>query len=241
MFWGCIVTEGKPYTLPVESEYELLHISTAALSRASEPGKTYIMITKENDTFTIGSVQKDKTEMLTLDLFVRASQGIKFAVVGKAEVHITGYFEASESGDLDDELLGHMADIPEFDEEEEEDESEGEDIEKKKPEKKAEKKVEKKAEKKVEKKVEKKAEPAKKKEDPKKKSETEQFGGENLGEEEEDDAELDLLGDDGSDEEEADDAALRRIIAEKKHAPAKPLPPPHKEGKKMKHEGKKQK
>ena len=96
MLWGCIVSEKSFYTLPKDSPRDLLHISNAALSKSSEPGKNYLMITKGNQTFTLAVMQRDKIETIFLDLYVRTSQGIKLSLVGKGEIHVLGYFEPTE-------------------------------------------------------------------------------------------------------------------------------------------------
>jgi len=241
MLWGCIVSEGKPYALPADSEYELLHISNAALSKASEPGKAYLMITKGKETFTVAVLQKDKVETVLMDIYVRTSQNVKLTVSGKGEVHVTGYFEPTEEVDKDAEeafLEGALG--------EEEDESESEEEKKPAP-KKEEKKPEPKkvAEKKVEAKKpveEKKPEPKKveeKKPEPKKAEEKkpkeavkpEQFGGKKAEASESD--EEDLLGEEedmgilgSSDEdEEIEEDKLKKMVAEKKRAADKPLAP----------------
>ncbi len=230
MFWGCVVTEGKPYELPADSEYELLHVSNAALSKSSEAGKTYFHVTKDKETYTLGCLQKDKVETVFLDIFLRASQGAKFTVSGKGEVHLTGYFEATEGGeDLDERMIGRLMQGEEGEEEEEE----SEDVEEKpaKKEKPKEiKKEQKKEAKKEQKKEEKKPQPPAK---------HEQIGGKRKEEEESEESEsvdeegmeeVDLLGSEDEDEDE-----LRQIVAEKKHPAQKPLVAPKPE-KKMKEE-----
>jgi hypothetical protein len=124
MFWGCVISEGKPYALPEDSEYELLHISNASLSKASEPGKVYISIAMDKETFTVGSLQKDKIENLFLDLYVRSSQKIKIMASGKGEVHITGYLEPAEAKFLDEDDILEGAIPGEESEEESEEEEE---------------------------------------------------------------------------------------------------------------------
>ena len=221
MFWGCVVTESKPFVLPEDSEHELLHISNAALSKSSEPGKTYLLLHKGDEAFTIGSLQKDKVDMLVFDIYVRTSQKVKFTVSGKGEVHITGYFEPTEERDIDDEILGRLEDV--------EEEEESEDIEEKPakkkdiiaPAKKEEKKEPKKQEKKMPKKDEKKPEPAKKVEPKQMPIKGKKKEEEESEEEESFEEELDLL---GSSEEEGDEE-LKQIVAEKKHPAEKPLVP----------------
>ena len=118
MFWGCIVTESKPYKIPSDSEYELLHLSNAALGKSSDQGKTYFMLDIGQKTYTLGCLQKDKVEMVSLDIFVKVSQKVKITVVGKGELHMTGYFEVADQDD-DEKMLGKLMD-EDFESEEEE-------------------------------------------------------------------------------------------------------------------------
>ena len=108
MFWGCIVSESRPYVLPKEQVRRIIHISNAALSKTSETGKNYLTITKDNQTFTIGMLQRDKAETLFLDIYVGNNEDIKLAVIGKSEVSVIGYYEPDEElseGSLDEEVV----------------------------------------------------------------------------------------------------------------------------------------
>eukprot|EP00826_Nyctotherus_ovalis_P030129 TRINITY_DN2393_c0_g1_i2.p1 TRINITY_DN2393_c0_g1~~TRINITY_DN2393_c0_g1_i2.p1 ORF type:complete len:241 (-),score=64.81 TRINITY_DN2393_c0_g1_i2:82-759(-) len=106
MFWGRIVTESKPYQFPADSKNQLLYISNAALSPSSSQGRTYLMITVKGKTFTVGYLQKDEMEMVSLDLYLHSKQNAKITVVGKGEVHFTGSLENTSVGeDLDEELV----------------------------------------------------------------------------------------------------------------------------------------
>ena len=95
MFWGCIVNEKKPFDFQeLCGGCEILHISNAALTKTSGPGKVYVSINNGRDSFALGSLQKDKQETLSLDIYARASQGIKIMASGLGDVHLTGYFDA---------------------------------------------------------------------------------------------------------------------------------------------------
>jgi len=252
MLWGAIVSEQKVYALPAESEYDLLHISNAALSRSSEPGKTYLMITKGKETYTLAVLQKDKNETASFDIYVRASQNIKLSVSGKGEIHVTGYFEPTEEGAEGEDafLEGNLMEedsedeeIPEENEEDEESEEEKQ-VKKAEPKKKDEKKhpeekkdIKKPEQKKEQKKDEGKKHEAGKKPEPKKQPEkpkAEQIGGKKVEAEDEEDSEdaegfdPDLLGESGEEEDDSEEEPdkLKKIVAEKKHAAEKPLAPP---------------
>lgn len=66
---------------------------------------------------TIATLQKDKIETLSLDLYVNISQNVTFSVTG-GEIHLSGFFEPQRD-ELDDNMF-------EDEEDEEEEEEEGE-------------------------------------------------------------------------------------------------------------------
>ena len=111
MFWGCVVSESKPYLIPDYPAHLLLHITNVALSPTSAHGKTYLMITIGAKTLSIGYLQKDKAEMMSLDYYATNKQKAKLTVIGKGEVHFTGNFEkVNSTDDLDDVLRKNFID-----------------------------------------------------------------------------------------------------------------------------------
>lgn len=65
----------------------------------------------------------ERNESQPLDLYLNISQEITLNVVGKNEVHLSGYFEPNNT--MDDQMFG--GDMDEDDDEEEEDEISDED------------------------------------------------------------------------------------------------------------------
>lgn len=112
-----------------DNDYPVLHISNVALPKNAPGGKIYLTATMGKSgsetikDLVIASLQKDKVESVSLDLYVNVSQQITLGVSGAqgAELHISGFFEPQREGE-DDE--GMFMDGEEVDEEEESDEEE---------------------------------------------------------------------------------------------------------------------
>ena len=128
MFWGCVLREGEPYKVQhalEDGEYPVLHVSNAVLSQNANAkhGKSYVTATlgKELKNLTVAVLAPDRHEVQPLDLYLNISQNITLSVVGKNEVHLSGYFEPNNS--VEDQLYGAgMEDeLDDDDEEEEED------------------------------------------------------------------------------------------------------------------------
>jgi len=259
MFWGCVVSEKKPYTVVKDSDLQVVHLSNIALSKSSGTGKTYLLITRQKETFTLACLQKDKVECHSLDLYLRLDQGITLSVSGEGEIHVTGYLDMdvdmkSSSEDEGAFIEGSLNDkIKEAESEEEEDSDEDSDEEPKK--KVEEKKVEKKKEEhkkdennKPGKKKQEQKKPEQKKPDQKKKEEKPkaQDLGSDSSEGEFGDDLKDMIMGGNSDEEDLSDDKLKKIVTEKKREAGKPLlaPPTKKlkeEPKAQPQEGKKKK
>jgi nucleophosmin 1 len=130
MFWGCVLKEGEPYKVQhalEDGEYPVLHVSNAVLSQnASEKhGKSYVTASlgKELKNLTVAVLAPNRHEVQPLDLYLNISQNITLSVVGKNEVHLSGYFEPNNS--VEDQLYGAgMEDELDDDEEEEEEDVE---------------------------------------------------------------------------------------------------------------------
>eukprot|EP00826_Nyctotherus_ovalis_P035180 TRINITY_DN2999_c0_g1_i3.p1 TRINITY_DN2999_c0_g1~~TRINITY_DN2999_c0_g1_i3.p1 ORF type:complete len:291 (-),score=110.35 TRINITY_DN2999_c0_g1_i3:75-947(-) len=122
MFWGCILTEKHPYTFPEDPTWKIVNITNASLSRSSAEGKTHLRLTNENETITLAALQKDKLENYRMTLKVVAMPDVKLSVVGKGEVHVTGYFEPTGEGefDMEEEELKQFEEIEESEENSEE-------------------------------------------------------------------------------------------------------------------------
>ena len=102
MFWGIVLKPGASHTLTEGSD--LLHVSQACLADSKE-GKSQIQVTDNNVTYTIAVLEKDKTEMASLDLFFNTVSPPTFINKGKNDVHLSGYFEMSNDMGSEDESI----------------------------------------------------------------------------------------------------------------------------------------
>jgi hypothetical protein len=73
-------------------------------------GKTYVQVSmgKELKNLQIAALTPEKHETQTLDLYLNISQNITISVMGKSDVHLSGYFEPNNS--LEDQMYGGMED-----------------------------------------------------------------------------------------------------------------------------------
>lgn len=122
MFWGCILTEKHPYSFPEDPAWKIANITNASLSRSSAEGKTHLRLTNERETITLAALQKDKLENYRMTLKVVAMPDVKLSVVGKGEVHVTGYFEpmGESEFDMEEEELREFEEVEESEENSEE-------------------------------------------------------------------------------------------------------------------------
>ena len=102
MFWGIALKPGASHTL--KEGTDLLHVSQICLSEAKE-GKSQLQVTDNNITYTIAVLEKDKSEMASVDLFFNTVSPPTFINKGKSEIHISGYYEMSNEADSDDESI----------------------------------------------------------------------------------------------------------------------------------------
>jgi hypothetical protein len=102
MFWGIALKPGASHTLPEGSD--LLHVSQACLADAKE-GKCQLQVTDDNTTYTIAVLEKDKSDMASLDLFFNTAAPPTFINKGKSEIHLSGYFEMANDMGSDDESM----------------------------------------------------------------------------------------------------------------------------------------
>ena len=91
--WSCKLSEGNPYTLTKGYDNMFLNITNAILTNNSKPGKSYLMITKGVETFTVGMLKKDQVVQLRLDLAVTKEENIRLSLSGPGEVKLLGNFE----------------------------------------------------------------------------------------------------------------------------------------------------
>lgn len=104
MFWGCIVKPGKPHQLQQELT-DVLYISNISLHpKAHGKSSLYIKV-GDSENLLVTSLESGKHEHATVNLYVRISDKVIFTVEGSGEIHVSGYFDPTDSEieDLDDE------------------------------------------------------------------------------------------------------------------------------------------
>ena len=129
MFCGLIIKPGQKVKLD-STQGEILHLSQACLSEPKDNGRVYVQAIDNGNAYTICSLQKGTIEHANLDLFLSTSAEIELSIIGKNEVHISGFYEPEMEEDFDDDdaLMG-MSDEEEDEEEEEEEEEEEPELE----------------------------------------------------------------------------------------------------------------
>eukprot|EP00444_Apocalathium_aciculiferum_P067552 CAMPEP_0183560730 /NCGR_PEP_ID=MMETSP0371-20130417/95659_1 /TAXON_ID=268820 /ORGANISM="Peridinium aciculiferum, Strain PAER-2" /LENGTH=171 /DNA_ID=CAMNT_0025769033 /DNA_START=45 /DNA_END=557 /DNA_ORIENTATION=+ len=101
-FWGTKIAPGA--TATIESELgDLLHLSQACLAPDTPAGAGAKILVEQNGTsYAVAVLKEGGQDCCALDLFVDAKD-TKLKVVGKATVHLTGYFEADGMDEDDDD------------------------------------------------------------------------------------------------------------------------------------------
>lgn len=112
MFWGLILKPGKKYYKELEQDFHLTH---AALDLADSNGDVQVMLTTENITYLLCTLNKTIPQAV-LDQEFAIGDKISFATKGQGVVHLTGNVLPDGMDELGDE---------EEDDEEEMDEEEG--------------------------------------------------------------------------------------------------------------------
>lgn len=99
-------------------------MSNAVLSRnaTEKNGKAYVTVNqgKDKSNLTIASLTPNRHEVQPLDLYLNISQNITLNLVGKNEVHLSGYFEPNNT--MEDQLYGNGMDEDDEDEDVSDDE-----------------------------------------------------------------------------------------------------------------------
>lgn len=131
MFCGLIIKPGQKVKLD-STEGDILHLSNACLSEPKDNGRVYVQAIDNGVAYTICSLQKGTVEHTNLDLFFSTSAEIELSVIGKNEVHISGFYEPEmEEDDFDDEdALMDMSDEEDEDELELEEEAKANNVKK---------------------------------------------------------------------------------------------------------------
>ena len=78
-----------------------------------------LQVTDNNVTYTLAVLEKDKSDMASLDLFFNTANPPTFINKGKSEIHLTGYFEMASGMESEDESMDDEEIESELEEEEE--------------------------------------------------------------------------------------------------------------------------
>ncbi|KAJ1604746.1 putative apicomplexan-specific protein [Cryptosporidium canis] len=108
MFCGLVIKPGQKVKLD-STQGEILHLSQACLSEPKDNGRVYVQAIDNGNAYTICSLQKGTVEHANLDLFFSTSAEVELSIIGKNEVHISGFYEPEmDEEDFDDEdaLMG---------------------------------------------------------------------------------------------------------------------------------------
>lgn len=142
MFWGRTLKQGETLNLTKEATNgALLHLSHVSLNPASKPGASTLFINHGDHKFALVTLEKDKRDFQTLDLYFTTSANTAFSLMGPAEVNLLGYFEPNEEdremGESDEESSEEDEGVPmpvgDEEDSEEEDSEEDSDGEEPKP------------------------------------------------------------------------------------------------------------
>uniref|UniRef100_A0A182MTY7 FK506-binding protein n=1 Tax=Anopheles culicifacies TaxID=139723 RepID=A0A182MTY7_9DIPT len=99
MFWGLILKQGKKYSKVVEQDFHLTH---AALDLTDSSGDVQVMLTTENITYLLCTLNKAIPQVV-LDQEFATGDEISFATKGQGVVHLTGNVLPDAMDDMDDE------------------------------------------------------------------------------------------------------------------------------------------
>eukprot|EP00758_Cryptobia_borreli_P012210 Tbor_TRINITY_DN5724_c0_g2::TRINITY_DN5724_c0_g2_i9::g.20469::m.20469 len=101
-FQGIEVLPGKEVGLKA-GESDVFHLSMAALPHGSR-GSATIYATVDGSTFAVATLNTDaKITQVGLDLIFPKAQDPVFSVKGSTKVHLTGYTQSMDDGDMDEE------------------------------------------------------------------------------------------------------------------------------------------
>jgi len=96
------VSPGQPKKVETRAG-ELLHLSQACLAPDTPAGaSSKVMVEQGGHSYAVACLKEGGQEFCALDLFLDTSEA-KLAVKGKATVHLTGYFEADDMDEDEDE------------------------------------------------------------------------------------------------------------------------------------------
>ena len=103
VFYGAKLVEGSP-VIPRLSESAGLRLTRVTLNPDKAGIKRTSLVMKINgNSFHIASLEKDKVEDKTLDLYFANNEVVQFEVKGKGELHLLGYLEPISFSSEEDE------------------------------------------------------------------------------------------------------------------------------------------
>ncbi|KAF8820792.1 nuclear factor NF3 [Cardiosporidium cionae] len=103
MFFGAHLKPNVPFVPTRKDGGDLLHLSQLCLYNPKQAGRTYVQVVEGNETYCVASLEKDKMEQVSIDLFLSTENELKLQTTGASnEVHVVGFFEP-EPSDLEDE------------------------------------------------------------------------------------------------------------------------------------------
>ena len=93
VFYGARLVEGHP-VIPRISESAGLRITRVTLNpEKASAGRVSLEMKVNKNSFHVATLQKDKAEDKTLDLYFGNDEVVSFSAKGKGELHILGYLE----------------------------------------------------------------------------------------------------------------------------------------------------
>ena len=103
MFWGTVIKQGKPFIMDKDDLSRVIHISNASLGINPSSGRNTLLAVGGPQKIVLGALEKDKRDHILVDLFIRYEQEIQLQVIGKSEIHLSGFYEpVDETSDEED-------------------------------------------------------------------------------------------------------------------------------------------
>merc|ERR1719413_99321 len=101
-FWGVKVAPGAAAKVD-SADGQLCHLSQVCLDPDTKQGATAkVMVEQSGTKYALAILKEGGQECCALDLFLDLKEA-KLKVTGKATVHLTGYFEAEDMDEEEDE------------------------------------------------------------------------------------------------------------------------------------------
>lgn len=102
MFFGKILSNNQTYKFSAdeaeETQGEVLSLTNVVLAPTSKDGAS-LYLKKDNQEFLIASLTKDRPQSL-INVFISLLDEVSLVVKGNGTLHVTGFFEPEQAGDL---------------------------------------------------------------------------------------------------------------------------------------------